>query len=381
MLAQNKKFEILLSLAALTCCLATLAIMPYILSRPFAWMILLLACIQFIWAANSKISLLQNTLIISASCCFALFAGEIFFRFYSPNTSINSVRLYNEQAKNPSVRDPLLGFAYEAKEQSIQTKKISGNTIVYDVTVTINDKGYRITPTHPEAKNAVVFLGCSFTEGVGVNDTETYAYKTAELLGKEYQVYNFGIGGYGSHQALALLESSRLDYLKEKYENIHVYFLSYEGHPWRSAGLVEWDNYGPRYILQNGQAIRDGNFHSKLPLLTKLWESVKKSDFMQRFFIKKILWKYDDVWNLQTAILQKMRDTAQEKFHATFTLLLSPELSDKENYYKDKGFQIVNLYNALPEWPNNNTQIPLDGHPSAMAHERIAQSIAKTLLP
>ncbi len=368
-----------LALLCLVLSLFVICILPYVMSRAFGAIVLLLACIQLVWAICTKRGWLQNTLIVSMSCFFALFVGGIFLDMQSPNLSMSTIRLYNGQPKNPAIRDDLLGFGYAHKAQTLRTQKFLGDKEVFDVTVSFNDRGFRITPQYPNARIGVVLLGCSFTEGVGVEDAQTYAYRLGELLGENYQVYNFGLGGYGPHQALALLESSRLDFLKTTHEKLEFYFLSIEEHEWRAAGLVEWDNFGPRYVLQNGEAVRKGSFDLGFPLFTKLWETVKKSDIMQRFFLRKIFWKHEDVLALQTAILQKSQKVIAEKFKSNFTILLSPVVAGKKDEYEAKGLKTHSLREALKGWPENGTTIPLDGHPTPYAHDLIAKEIVTTL--
>ncbi len=375
----KKHPEAFTALLCLTLSILAICIFPYIISRAFGYMALTLAIIQLIWAARTKISWLQNLLIISMSCFFALFAGGIYLQIQSPNLSMSTVRLYDGNPKNPVERDELLGFAHKQEARSMRTQKLLGDKEIFDVTVTTNDQGYRITPEHPEAKIGVVLLGCSFTEGVGVEDKETYAYQLGEILGKNYQVYNFGHGGYGAHQALALLESPRVDFLKNKYEKLYFYFLNIEDHEWRSAGLVEWDNFGPKYTLEQGKAVYQGSFDLGNPLFTKLWETVKKSDLMQRFFLRTILWPKEEALALQTAILQKSQDVIAEKFKSPFTVILAPKISDREKEYKDAGFATLNLGPSLKDWPENGTTIPLDGHPTPFSHEQIAKEIAKNI--
>ncbi len=357
----------------------SVCVAPFIMSRPLGLMALALAATQLFWAIRTKIKWLQNTLLFSMSCFIGLFAANFFLNIYSPNISMSAVRLYDGQPKNPAIRDDLLGFGYEPKAKKMRTQKILGDKVLFDVTVTLNDRGYRITPTHPNAKIGIVLLGCSFTEGVGVEDHETYAYRLSELLGENYQVYNFGFGGYGPHQALALLESDRLDFLKKSHEKLHFYFLSIGSHEWRSAGLVEWDSYGPRYILENGQAIRKGSFDLGFTLFTKLWEVIKKSDLLQRYVLRKIFWTHEEALALQTAILLKCNKVIVEKFHSDFTVLLEPAISNKQKEYTHKGLKIIDLKAVLPNWPHEGTTIPLDGHPTPFSHDKVAGAIAKSL--
>lgn len=51
----------------------------------------------------------------------------------------------------------------------------------------------------------VVLVGCSFTQGVGISDADTFAWKLQERF-PSWHVRNFGTGAYSTYQALLLLE-------------------------------------------------------------------------------------------------------------------------------------------------------------------------------
>ena len=51
----------------------------------------------------------------------------------------------------------------------------------------------------------VLLLGCSFTEGFGVRDDETFAWRLNELY-PDVRFENRGVAGYGTYQSLLLLE-------------------------------------------------------------------------------------------------------------------------------------------------------------------------------
>jgi len=77
--------------------------------------------------------------------------------------------------------------------------------------VTINNEGWRITsinsPDNSPNKTNVLCLGGSTTFGVGVGDEDSWPYMLQEQLGPDYQVYNLGIPGYSTMEALIQLTS------------------------------------------------------------------------------------------------------------------------------------------------------------------------------
>lgn len=77
-------------------------------------------------------------------------------------------------------------------------------------TVTILENGARATskphtPAHDVLRRDLIFVGCSFTHGFGLNDEETYAWKVQAAL-PDWNVHNFGVNGYGTCQAYMLLK-------------------------------------------------------------------------------------------------------------------------------------------------------------------------------
>jgi hypothetical protein len=68
---------------------------------------------------------------------------------------------------------------------------------------TMEPDASRRTKPHPIAgtRGVVLLLGCSYTAGFGVDDTDTFAWKLQERF-PEFDVRNFGTPGYGTYQSL-----------------------------------------------------------------------------------------------------------------------------------------------------------------------------------
>lgn len=71
----------------------------------------------------------------------------------------------------------------------------------FDVTYTVDDDGYRVTPTPASPKGTVFFAGASFTFGEGVEDHEAFPHLMGTDYWPEYKVVNAGVGGWGPTQA------------------------------------------------------------------------------------------------------------------------------------------------------------------------------------
>lgn len=157
---------------------------------------------------NGRTSIICTVL---AATCFGLFLAEATL-FLMPTP---------EQARTPrSHHDPNSDYVkqyfvktdlgFQAREGVHSSKRISSDgTVIYDVVYSIGQDGFRITPNE-NIDNAfrINLFGCSVAFGEGLNDNETIAfYLTQEM--PNVSVKNFGLHGYGVHQALAILQSNR----------------------------------------------------------------------------------------------------------------------------------------------------------------------------
>lgn len=296
-------------------------------------------------------------------------------------------RRYEAEHAQHTVPDPVLGYALNPNLPSyrctLRRTDAKTDTLVYDIVYTRGKEGGRITPEAPDATQGVFFFGCSFTQGEAVGDTESLPYQTALLLGKNFQVYNFGQGGYGPHQFLAELESDRKAELFKKYSKIHIIFLNINGHEFRSAGLSDWDTNGPRYVLEDGTLVRRGVFSDKTPFQNAVDIALGKSYTWQKVKKSGQLPNQNSMMTLQNAILLQARARVLQKYpHATFTILTYPGAEKSAQRLADSGVPTVYLGDFLPNWNNNKDhyQIPVDRHPNPLAYTSIAKGLTPLLL-
>jgi len=98
----------------------------------------------------------------------------------------------------------------------------------FNSTYTTTITGKRLTPeVHKRTERDILFYGCSFTYGEGVNDNQTVPYYTQELL-ENTRAHNLGLSGYGPNEALdAVLNMDQLfsdDPALENPIGIYIYF-------------------------------------------------------------------------------------------------------------------------------------------------------------
>ncbi|HKY07184.1 MAG TPA: hypothetical protein VJQ55_03040, partial [Candidatus Binatia bacterium] len=96
--------------------------------------------------------------------------------------------------------------------------------------------GHSSAAVGDDRRRDIIFLGCSFTHGWGLNDQETFAWKVQAAL-PNWKVHNFGVNGYGTCQSYMLL--NRL-FERERWHNPVVIYGYIGEHEDRNVGYFLW---------------------------------------------------------------------------------------------------------------------------------------------
>jgi len=157
-------------------------------------------------------------------------------------------------------------FGSQPRQGVYQSRKLAGDgAVVYTAEYTIGEDGFRVTPQYGWSplnsdvnnQSRINFLGDSFTFGEGVNDNQTMEYYFGALSqknGKPVWVKNYGVHGWGMHQALAILQSD----LDTK-ANVQFALTS----PWHASRSACADFYSlgsPKYILQSDGLVKRNGY-------------------------------------------------------------------------------------------------------------------------
>ena len=129
-------------------------------------------------------------LIVSVLC---LALGEGAARLLRPHLPSRTA----QAANNASSRsDPILGWRARAGVYRSHEGAHEVMTLLPD--------GSRAVGPAPDDGPTVLLVGCSFTQGYGVRDEETMAWKLQQRF-PQLRFRNFGTSGYGTYQSLLLL--------------------------------------------------------------------------------------------------------------------------------------------------------------------------------
>jgi hypothetical protein len=262
-----------------------------------------------------------------------------------------------------------------------------GDEMIYDVNYTVDEQGWRATPPAQGGDDAlcVVFFGCSFAFGTGVEDADTLPWLTSIATGRRHHVHNFSFAGWGPHQMLAMLESGRIERSLDCTPTHAIYESLYD-HVARVAGHGRWDPQGPRFALgADGRVVRDGNFDDRPPLARSLpW--LGRSEIL-RVLSERFAPKQAD-FDLFAEVVRASRDRLAARYPGVeFHVLLwdKPWKQDPEywNGLLRRGLQVHFASAGLPglrEAPERYAISPLDGHPNRTANELLAAFVAREVL-
>ena len=228
-----------------------------------------------------------------------------------------------------------------------------------------------------EKRKIILAAGCSFTEGAGLTDIDTFPGHLQKLVNsKQYGVINAGMGGYGIFQIEKMVESL----LKYNPAIVIVQLLDFKRVPLNPQKL----HRGKKNLLF-GQKVK------KISLLG--WQLLKtvnyrkfasiRSPYMNRKASKELLWEAN----------KKYLDALTEKCHQRGTRLIlfvwpsnDPALLDHA-YFQGKVQEYCRVkkipsFNASPmfnHYRKEELQLRLDAHPSALANRLVAKAVWQCL--
>lgn len=196
---------------------------------------------------------LTNFVLFACSITFSLAIAEFSMGEFGVSSRITVDTYFSpdsDSAKPPYLTMSPLGYLAAPGTHTIKKLTRSGDT-VYDVVYSIGDDGFRLTPqAKTSTRSHVNFFGCSFMFGEGLEDTETLPYYFHSLE-QHASVKNYGMHGYGVHQALRILESKDI-------EGGINFLLTAPWHSDRAACIPDFSYGSPKYVLKDGRVFLDG---------------------------------------------------------------------------------------------------------------------------
>jgi hypothetical protein len=265
--------------------------------------------------------------------------------------------------------------------------------LMYDVRYTIDSNGLRVAPSYSknDLASTIVFLGCSYAFGSGLEDNETLPYQVGVQSGGRYRTFNFSFEGYSPAQMLAAIEHDMVRRVVDTTPR-YAYYVAIPGHVWRVAGLVSWGGHAPRYVLDaDGTVHQEGYFEDRRPLAERLGFGRRAAGQLNKSAVWRLLSMgesriTDDDVRLYFAMVRRSQELLATQYPGIqFRIILWPnqDVPQERAVYEKMRDEFRRLEipvdlveDILPDYNRNRERFQIssaDEHPSALANRLIAQ--------
>ncbi len=272
-------------------------------------------------------------------------------------------------------RDPILGWR---NKPGVVKSMEPGH-----VPMTFWEDGRRATRPAPSmhALPQVVIVGCSVTQGYGVVDEETFAYRLAALT-PGWNVDNFGTGGYGAYQSLLMLKRI---FAEKKYSPKLVIYGYADFHARRDVANYAWvhkfrtvkgEIFAPPHVVPEAGHLVEHRF-TQFPLWPFETDyalvGIAKVAYIKLLFLGRK--RYED--EVTKLLLTEMRDLSANNGARFVIMKLTNAPKSIEAFVDAGGFDIADCPKFDPglNIETKAFKVGGTGHPNDKAHESWARCI------
>jgi len=243
--------------------------------------------------------------------------------------------------------------------------------------------GRRADPisSKPASAPKIVFVGCSFTQGEGVADDETYAHVVNRDL-KTLDVINYGTGAYGTYQSLLRMRS----YFRAPHPQTPLVIYGLLGHHMiRNLASSEWVStlttrdgrfLIPPHVRSSGDRIVE---HKADPI--DLWplETRMASVALAHAAFLKISRKrpWQEHHDALRQLLTQMKSITTENKASFLVVNLWGAMAEDVEWMRGQGVDYIDCQN--PEVLSAAYRVGGVGHPNGLMHDEWAQCVLRAL--
>jgi hypothetical protein len=258
------------------------------------------------------------------------------------------------------------------------------DSIIYDVRYSGDKYGFRKTPeiTPDKSTKSIVFFGCSYTFGTGLNDAEVMPNIVQETVKNKYKVYNFALIGYGTQHMLALTEFNIIDTIIN-YEPKKFIYIAINDHIMRIIGNYHYCRLYQKYILNTstGEPKNVGRFDKNHCLewirdlgISKLLTNNKIQEADFKLFGAMVL-------KSKKLLLTKYPNS---EFHVLFWDLKDYMSNKMIKELQERNIKTHLVTNIVPDYLNNINSFhiwwPYENHPNYKINKLIANYIVTNII-
>lgn len=344
----------------------------------YEFVLVFFACFMFflLVAMFIKRKIVKNISLLFFSIFFVLFFFELILSFFMPLSKTGFNKLFldlkdtTEQSKMNHIKLFINNKSYEFNNKEEIDIPYSKDSIVFEQTYTIFPNKFRVTKCNENSDSVYVFIGCSYTFGLGVADNETLPYYFSKLFDFNKNIINCGLSARGSNAALNVLNNDVfLPLIKNKSSKIEcfVYTLIFDH-------VIRNFNYEDKYYRIDGFLYKNNKRYIPTTI-GKIKYIFARSYIFRKVFVPIIdeyFEQYYEDYLINT--LKEINKIVEEKYNSKLVIMWN----DHQEKYKRlcKKLKETNLdLIFLPEYFNEKRTYKLehDGHPTAKANEEIAQ--------
>ena len=316
-----------------------------------------------------------------AAGCAAWLLADSYYWYRAAATRPNTTQTITPRLMRT---DTILGYEPIANN-AVRSVKATEDTLVYDVTYSIDPTGLRVSPdANAQPQGCILFFGGSYTFGEGVEDWEAMPFQVGEKTAGAFQIYNFGISGHGPHQMLAAIEFGLVED-RVDCDVTHIVYQAIQEHIRRVSPGVSWGLWGPKYVIQDGEVVYIGRF-SSTERLAELKRRLSNSELYRRLRERNLT-----ETNLATyfGVVEKSQKLLSEQYpNSQFHILLWNHAQDTHRLMSEKfaaqQWQIHSSDAFLPQFAENRAAYQIspavDNHPTGETHSIIAEYVVTEIL-
>lgn len=335
-------------------------------------------------AARCRHSGARSALLALGSLCAAVLTVDLALRALDPGLPY---RLEHPQPYD-DYEGPLGRQGLPSSRTHSVATAVADGRIVFDVHYTLDENGLRVTGG-PGGAGTVLFFGCSFTYGFGVNDDETYPSAFYRALHGRHRVVNAAFHGYGPHQMLRAIETRTFDAAISR-PVLHAFYLMLDDHLNRAAGLYRWNRHSPRYGIGPDGALRHAGLHSDDPVM-RLAHGLENlhglPERLGRLLQERWIPPVERI-RLTVAILARSSRLLEERYGAELTVILwdtAPALDEVERLLGAQGVRTLRVSALVPAIgpvagdylpPQDRIRPGVEEHPNPGFHRALGTALA-----
>ena len=228
------------------------------IEAPFVVFFLVASAWAITVAVLSRPEALPNGALVCGSVLFSMGLVETYMYYANRSQIIITRTDTGRMAAKPDGHD--IG-SQPVPNTTTTFEEALGGRLIDKVTYRFGDGGLREIPAAVQGgPHKVVFFGCSFMFGHGVEDDQTLPYYFVQAARGTFEGFNFAGDGWGPHQMLREIETGFIRRAAGTPE-LAIY-EAIPDHLRRVAGRAPWED-GPKYNLcGDNEACYSGQYHS-----------------------------------------------------------------------------------------------------------------------